>query len=142
MVEAPAEIVQVAFPIPLFLGELVVFLDQSKPVLIARGTERVEGSLFDERAFGIGHHTGGTQVILMIIADAQGGLWNLQFSRSAGDHEDCFTGGKELRKPGIGAGESRRTGLPTLDRSVVVPERDVRTWTRQGENFQPCAGLE
>ena len=81
-------------------------------------------------------------MVLMIIADPQGGLWNLEFRGSGGIHEDGVTGRKKLGKTGIGAGDVRRLDLPALAQGIVKPPRDVRARVRQGQALQTRAGLE
>ena len=64
-----------------FFSEL---FNRPEPVFVACFTEGVEGGLIKERAGVVGHHARGADVVLVVVANAQGGVGDGQFPRRLG----------------------------------------------------------
>src|SRR6266480_5927406 len=101
---------EAAFSILLFLCEPIGLTWLSGLRFITRLTEGIEGGFFHERSRGICHDTRGTQMVLMIVADAHSWIGyphvdrdiNFQINRLSGSNSMQWLRNKRqvAREPG------------------------------------------
>src|SRR6186997_873932 len=110
-----------AFPIALFLAKGIRFFYLSDSLLMTSDAEWIVSQLFHQGALGVGRNAGGTEMILMIIADKQRRVRDREHGRRRDMYEHRFTWGEELWKGGCPSWNWRRLNIPALGRRIVAP---------------------